>query len=77
MADRIWTGCGACAAADARSRFHCQIGVVLGDEDRVRLQCGAGARRNKSAGLHDAIERLAIDSKSFTSGNDPTEKARP
>src|SRR5438445_7874179 len=57
----IWAGRGACAASDASSRFHCQIGIMFGNQGRVRLRRGAGACRNKSAGLHNVIERLAID----------------
>src|SRR5215510_10940856 len=34
----IWTGRGACAASDASSRVHCQISIVLGNQDRVRLR---------------------------------------
>src|SRR4029450_560011 len=61
----IRTGRGACAASDASSRFHCQISVVLGNRNRVRLRCGAGARRNESTDLHDAIPRAAIDYEIF------------
>ena len=61
----IWTGRGACAASDASSRFHCQIGVVLGNRNRVRLRRGAGALRNESTGLHNAIQRAAIDYQIF------------
>src|SRR4030095_7769182 len=62
----IWTGRGACAAADTSSRFHCQIGVVLGNRNRVRLRRGAGARRNESTGFHNAIQRAAINYQIFS-----------
>ena len=61
----IWTGRGACAASDASSRFHCQIGIMFGNQDRVRLRRGTGARGNESTGLHNAIQRAAIDYQIF------------
>src|SRR6266513_3284669 len=61
----IWTGSGACAASDASSCFHCQIGVVFGNQNRVRLRRGACARGNESTGLHNTIQRPAIDYQIF------------
>src|SRR5262245_44612189 len=38
---------------------------MLGDRDRVRLGRGACARGNESTGLHDTIQRAAIDHQIF------------
>src|SRR4029450_9016003 len=61
----IWAGCGASAASDAGRRFHCQIGVMLGNRDRVRFWRRTCARGNESTGLHNAIQRAAIDYQVF------------
>src|SRR5919197_2354931 len=61
----IWTGRCARAASDAGCRFHCQIGIMLGNRDRVCLRRGACTRGNKSSGLHNAIQGPAIDYQIF------------
>ena len=38
---------------------------MLGNRDRVRFRRGAGARGNESTGLHNAIQRAAIDYQIF------------
>src|SRR6266700_892407 len=57
----IWTRRGAGAAPDASRRLHRQVGIVLGNRDRVRLRRGACALGNESTSLHDAVQRAAID----------------
>src|SRR6266545_1802736 len=61
----IWTGRCARATSDAGCRFHCQIGVVLWNRDRVRFRRGACALGNESTGLHNAVQRAAIDYQIF------------
>src|SRR5215470_17053002 len=61
----IWTGRCARAAADAGRRFHCQIGIMLGDWDRVRFGSRACACGNESTSLYDTIQRAAIDYQIF------------
>src|SRR4030095_15254975 len=55
----IWAGRGASAASDTGRRFHCQIGGMLGNRNRVRFWRGACARGNKSTGLHKELQRAA------------------
>src|SRR5258705_11949353 len=61
----IWTRRGARATPDTSCRFHRQIGIMLGNQDRVRFWRGACARGNESTGLHNAIQRAAIDHQIF------------
>ena len=49
------------AAANAGCCFHRQIGVMFRHRNRVRFRGGTGAGGDETAGLHDAIERAAID----------------
>src|SRR5207247_3149499 len=63
------TGVQTCAlpisATDACCRFHCNIGVVLGNQDRVRLRSGPGASGDESTGLHNAVEPASVDHEIF------------
>src|SRR5207244_12956421 len=59
------TRCGARATSDTGRRFHRQSGIMLGNQDRVRLRRGACARGNESTGLHDAVQGAAIDDQIF------------
>lgn len=61
----IWTRRGARATSDTGRRFHCQVGIMLGNQDRVRLWRGARARGNESTGLYDAVQGAAIDHQIF------------
>src|SRR5882724_13178684 len=61
----VWTRRGARAASDTGRRFHRQIGIMLGNQDRVRLWRGARARGNESTGLYDAVQGAAIDHQIF------------
>src|SRR5882762_297695 len=61
----IWTGGGARATSDTGRRFHCQIGIMLGNQNRVRLWRGACASGNEATGLHNAIQLAAIDYQIF------------
>src|SRR5215203_4443383 len=61
----IWTRRGARATSDTSRRFHCQIGVMFGNQDRVRLWRGACARGNESTGLHNAVQGAAINHQIF------------
>src|SRR5207244_3202314 len=60
-----YTARGAYSAYDASSCFHCKIAVVFGNQNRVRLRRGTCARGNESTGLHNTIQRPAIDYQIF------------
>src|SRR6266487_48546 len=61
----IWARRGARATPDASCRFHRQIGIMLGNQDRVCLWRGARAFGNESTSLHNAIQRPAINNQIF------------
>src|ERR1044071_4139720 len=61
----IWTSRGTRATSDTSRRFHRQIGIMLGNQDRVRLWRGARTRGNESTGLHNAVQGAAIDHQIF------------
>ena len=58
---RVLTGGDARAAADAGGRVHRRLGIGLGDRQRIPVRSASGIHGNKSARLHDALHRTAVD----------------
>src|SRR5439155_1860813 len=53
------------AAANALRGVHGAVGVILWNGDRIGVRHSATRYRNEPAGLHDAIERVAVNDEVF------------
>ena len=52
----VRASCHAGSAANARSRIERSVGIIFGNETRVRVGSASGWRRNKAPGLNDPIK---------------------